>query len=117
MSRATRAASRTERRFKLSMAQVGVVTVLSAALGSASVTAQEPGGTPACERAARLALTGATVTEARLVAAGAFAGPPAPYSGADLTPLYKTLPAFCRLLATAKPTPDSDIKIEVWVPV
>ena len=26
------------------------------------------------------------------------------------------LPAFCRVAATIKPTPDSDIKIEVWLP-
>jgi feruloyl esterase len=27
------------------------------------------------------------------------------------------LPAYCRLLATLKPSPDSDIKIEVWLPL
>ena len=26
------------------------------------------------------------------------------------------LPAFCRVAATLAPTPDSDIKIEVWLP-
>ncbi len=30
--------------------------------------------------------------------------------------LYKDLPAFCRVAATLKPTSDSDIKIEVWLP-
>ena len=29
---------------------------------------------------------------------------------------YKGLPPFCRVTAVAKPTPDSDIKIEVWMP-
>ena len=28
----------------------------------------------------------------------------------------RTLPAFCRVAATLKPTADSDIKIEVWMP-
>ena len=30
---------------------------------------------------------------------------------------YTTLPAFCRVAATASPTPDSAIKFEVWLPV
>ena len=29
---------------------------------------------------------------------------------------YSTLPAFCRVAATIKPTSDSDIKVEVWLP-
>ena len=29
---------------------------------------------------------------------------------------YTTLPAFCRVTATASPTPDSAIKFEVWLP-
>jgi len=35
----------------------------------------------------------------------------------DAGQTYKTLPAFCRVAATIKPTDDSDIKIEVWMPV
>ena len=58
-----------------------------------------------------------TITLAQTVAAGTFAGPPAPFSGIDLSALYKSLPAFCRVVAEAKPTADSDIKIEVWLPV
>src|SRR5580704_18967850 len=29
---------------------------------------------------------------------------------------FKELPAFCRVAATVKPTSDSDIKIELWMP-
>ena len=29
---------------------------------------------------------------------------------------YKDLPAFCRVAATIKPTSDSDIKMEIWLP-
>ena len=29
---------------------------------------------------------------------------------------FADLPAFCRVAATLKPSPDSDIKIEVWLP-
>ncbi len=39
--------------------------------------------------------------------------PPFPGSAA---PSYENLPAFCRVAATLKPTSDSEIKIEVWMP-
>jgi feruloyl esterase len=39
----------------------------------------------------------------------------APWLAGDPS-LYKALPQFCRVTADAKPTPDSDIKIEVWMP-
>lgn len=69
-----------------------------------------------CERLAALALPGATITKAERVEAGAFVAPPAP-PGPPITVDYKTLPAFCRVAATAAPTPDSAIKFEVWLPV
>jgi len=69
-----------------------------------------------CERLAQLKLPAATITLAKLVPAGTFSGPPALYSGLDMTSFYKTLPAFCRVVAQATPTSDSDIKLEVWMP-
>jgi feruloyl esterase len=30
--------------------------------------------------------------------------------------IYKSVPAFCRVLATLRPSTDSDIKVEVWLP-
>ncbi len=33
-----------------------------------------------------------------------------------MSAFYKKLPAFCRVVAEAKPTADSDIKLEVWLP-
>jgi feruloyl esterase len=62
-------------------------------------------------------IPGATITLAQTVAAGTFVGPPMGFTGLDLTAFYKSLPAFCRVVAEAKPTPDSDIKLEVWMPV
>ncbi len=69
-----------------------------------------------CERIAQVKLSATTITLAKLVPAGTFSGPPALYTGKDLSPFYKTLPAFCRVVAQATPTGDSDIKIEVWMP-
>ena len=67
-----------------------------------------------CESVASIALPHATVTAATPVDAGAFPAPPGrgPNSGA----VYKTLPAFCRVAATLKPSSDSEIRIEVWMP-
>jgi Tannase and feruloyl esterase len=70
-----------------------------------------------CEKVAAAKISGVTIKLAQTVAAGTFAGPPAPFSGVDVSALYKNLPAFCRVVAEAKPTADSDIKIEVWLPV
>src|SRR5579862_1910663 len=78
---------------------------------SAAAYAQE------CERLTAAKIPNTTITLAQTVAAGTFNGPPAPLSGTDVSALYKSLPAFCRVVAEAKPTSDSDIKIEVWLPV
>jgi len=47
-----------------------------------------------------------------MIPAGGFAAPP---GGGDVQ-LYAKLPAFCRVATTLKPSDDSDIKIEVWLP-
>ena len=66
-----------------------------------------------CEDLASLALPNTTVTLAQSVAAGEFSAPGG-RGGAPVS--YKDLPAFCRVAATLRPTSDSDIKIEVWLP-
>lgn len=70
-----------------------------------------------CEQLAQLALPDTTVTSAQLIAAGAFLPPAnmAPWLAGDPS-FYKRLPAFCRVTAVAKPSSDSEIKIEVWMP-
>jgi feruloyl esterase len=70
-----------------------------------------------CEKLTVTKIAGATITLAQTVAAGTFVAPPLPFPVPDQTAFYKGLPAFCRLVAEAKPTADSDIKIEVWMPV
>jgi Tannase and feruloyl esterase len=71
-----------------------------------------------CERLAPMTLGDAKVVLAGVVAAGAFP-PPAVASPwlAALPELYKSLPAFCRVQLTATPSKDSNIKIEVWLPL
>lgn len=74
-------------------------------------------GATACERLAKVDFPGVSITMATPVAAGGFAGPPQAFTGVDLSSYYKKLPAFCRVVAEAKPTAESDIKIEVWMPL
>jgi feruloyl esterase len=63
-----------------------------------------------CESLSSLSLPETTITMAQTVAPGAFVSPEGP-AGA-----FKSLPAFCRVAATLKPTSDSEIQIEVWMP-
>jgi feruloyl esterase len=68
-----------------------------------------------CESLSALKLPNTAITMAESVAAGAFSPPMPPTSG-DGGKAFATLPAFCRVAATIKPTSDSDIKVEVWLP-
>ena len=72
-------------------------------LGAAGAAAARPEAP--CESMINLKLAHVTVTEARTVAGAPFgaAGQPA-------------VPAYCRVLATARPTADSEIRIEVAIP-
>ena len=71
----------------------------------------------ACDQLAHLTLPNAAITSALMVAPGAFTPPPnvAPWLAGDAG-FYKQLPAFCRVQVEDKPSSDSDIKIEVWLP-
>ena len=70
-----------------------------------------------CARLAKFELPNATITTATSVAAGTFDGPRQAFTGADMSALYKMLPAFCRIVVKATPTSDSNIGVEVWMPL
>ena len=76
-----------------------------------------PAAAKDCSELGGLKLENGKVTSAELVAAGAFKAPPSPFAapGVKGSP-FDNLPAFCRVQATLTPTPDSDIKVEVWLP-
>jgi feruloyl esterase len=84
---------------------------------AASLIAAPTGGST-CDSLSKLNLPNVTITSAQSVAAGAFTPPPAPQGGfpVNLAP-FKSLPEFCRVMATLAPSSDSDIKIEVWLPL
>jgi feruloyl esterase len=62
----------------------------------------------ACTNLAALTIPSVTIKSATALTAGPFTPP-----GVQTA---LTLPAFCRIEATARPTSDSDIKFEVWIP-
>ncbi|HTV56530.1 MAG TPA: tannase/feruloyl esterase family alpha/beta hydrolase [Terriglobia bacterium] len=82
------------------LAQVLLVQVL---LSSSLVFAAS------CSNLSALKLKGTTITRAQPITTGTFA----PHAGRPLV----NLPAFCRVEGIAKPSPDSDIQFEVWMPV
>src|SRR6202046_3934274 len=75
-----------------------------------------PAFAASCDSLASLALPDTTITMARLVPAGQFSVPSDGQSKREGVNPYADLPEFCRVAATIKPTSDSDIKVEVWLP-
>src|SRR5215470_17328312 len=70
-----------------------------------------------CESLAKLSLPQTKILGAEVVSAGAFKLPvELPPWMAGAAGIFKALPAFCRVTAQATPSPDSDIRIEVWLP-
>jgi len=65
-----------------------------------------------CEDLSKSALPNTTITLAQPVGAGALTAA----GGRGGANPFADLPAFCRVAATLKPSADSDIKIEVWLP-
>jgi feruloyl esterase len=64
---------------------------------------------------AKLTLPNVTITAVQTVEAGQLQPP-----GASMGPRqveWNTNPAFCRVFATARPSSDSDIRMEVWLPL
>jgi feruloyl esterase len=89
--------TKTETLVDMLVSHIGLVLVAFAGTAAAN----------SCESLTSVALPNATITMAKTVAAGAS------------VPLASSanLPAFCRVEATLKPTSDSEIRIEVWLPV
>jgi feruloyl esterase len=73
-----------------------------------TVTPAAAGNGTACANLAALTIPTVTIRSATTVPAGPFTAPGARQE--------IQLPAFCRVEATARPTSDSEIKFEVWIP-
>jgi feruloyl esterase len=70
-----------------------------------------------CDSLAALALPDTSITMAQVVPAGQFTPPTDRQAKAKSPNPYKDLPEFCRVAATLRPSADSDIRVEVWLPI
>jgi feruloyl esterase len=87
-----------------------------AALAGTVVLAAAHARAADCSQLAHLKLPHTEITLAESIAAGAFK-PPAGAGGFGAPPgAYAQLPPFCRVAGTLRPTADSDIRFEVWLP-
>ena len=75
-----------------------------------TVTIVSVGSAASCESLATLALSNITIAVAESRPAGEFTPP-----GAGAKPIVN-LPGFCRVAGAIKPSSDSDIRFEVWLP-
>ncbi len=92
--------------------QVGAILPLLPLLGTVFATHAYAGS---CESLASVTLQNTTILAAQPVPAGGFSLPATPGKQNNAA-AFKDLPAFCRVTASIKPTSDSDIRIEVWMP-
>src|SRR5687767_12554149 len=84
---------------------IALITLLTSSLAGAQTPART------CESLLSLALPNASITGATVVPAGGFTQPGGRGGNGP-----RNEEPFCRVSATLKPTSDSDIKIEVWMP-
>jgi feruloyl esterase len=98
---------------------LAVLSLTTAAVSQTSPVYQPERQSLTCDAVASSQFPQATITTAVSVPAGDFT-PPAGGSRGNVPPsgtAIPSLPAFCRVAATLKPSADSDIRIEVWMPV
>jgi feruloyl esterase len=100
------------------MATLGKLAVfgLSVALVNSPMS-QQPAvlsAATSCESLSSLTLPHTSITMAQAVPAGAFSGRTTVPSAAEQG--FSNSVAFCRVAVTLKPSSDSDIRVEVWLP-
>ena len=89
---------------------VALLFVIGAAVAAPSLHAQTTGPTRTCESLTMLSLPHATITSAKAVAAG-------PLSMATIQgPVSVDVPSRCEVRGISRPSADSEIGFEVWLP-
>ena len=98
--------------------QVAVSALSVVALVALSCAAPEPSRALPCGKLIGLPLDKTTINSAEVVGSGKFLPPPnVRRASPEFFTAFNTLPAFCRVRAVARPSSDSEINIEVWLPV
>src|SRR5215510_9430655 len=94
--------------------KIASLALFAAVIALGSVGPASAAGS-SCDSLLKLRLENATVTLAEIVPAAGFKAPGGG-GNAQNAARFAALPAFCRVAATLKPSADSDIKIEIWLP-
>jgi hypothetical protein len=89
--------------------------VISTMLGLSCIASAVTGPARSCSSLGQLTLPNVSITIAQPVGAGIFTPHGLP-AGEKVPAIFHSAPAFCRVAATLSPTPDSAIKLEVWLP-
>lgn len=92
-----------------------ILIIVTAALTVSAIPAE---AADKCENLASLKIKDGKITSASIVEAGQFKpqGGGMMMGGPGGMAVFENAPAFCRVQATLTPSPDSDIKVEVWMP-
>src|SRR4051812_40721605 len=98
----------------LTVSAGSAAAILLALLAGLSQASPITAAGTSCDDMRSVALASGHVDSSAIVAPGSFR-PPRSAAGEARTD-YSALPELCRVSATLKPSPDSDIKIEVWLP-
>lgn len=101
----------------VSLLVVSLTAGFPPAAGERSAEMNSPIVAVTCESLTTTTLANGRITSAGVVPAGGFRPSDTAASTAAPPAYAASLPAFCRVAATLTPTTDSDIKIEVWMPV
>jgi feruloyl esterase len=98
---------------------LGVPRCVAVLLALRPILAHAASPVLSCEQLAKFVLPQATITAVESIGAGQYTVPGRPEpSGLDVAGRAQppTNPAFCRFAATLKPSKDSAIRLEVWLP-
>ncbi len=103
--------------------RIGRIARVSIAIGRSGFalalccSASLPSRAQSCSALLDLRLENTKVTAAQMVDSGKFVPPVMVRRGSpEFFSAFNTLPAFCRVQAVARPSSDSEIRIEVWLP-
>jgi feruloyl esterase len=100
------------------------LTLLTVATIAAAQTAGAKSASPAdqassasCEKLAGLQIPNAVITSAKAFPTGTYTPSASDSRDANFVAAASKLPGFCRAMAKATPSTDSDVVIEVWMPL
>jgi feruloyl esterase len=97
------------------LAAISIAAAQTAGANTSAAVGQPSNGP--CEKLASLQIPNATITSAKAFPTGTYAPASSDSRDANLAAAFSKLPGFCRVMAKATPSADSNIVIEIWLPL